>query len=91
MSYRYESEREKLFTDEGQRLFLGVRDRVNRLLNLTGAIRMGEAAKLPDGIGAASSWQMLACVDRMLEIGELREVGLLALTGQDRIFVRPSQ
>jgi hypothetical protein len=85
--YSYEIEKPNVFTERGQRLFLGIRDQVHRLLDLSGAVRMQEAMALPPGIGAASSWEMLACVDRLVELGEIREVTSGNVAGQDRVFV----
>ena len=89
MSYIYTAEREKLFTDEGQRLFLGIRDNVQSMLQVSGAVRMGEVLTLPAGYGAAEVWTMMACVDRMVELGELRELPTDGC-GQDRVFVAGS-
>ena len=85
MSYVYVVEREGLFTDEGQRKLLLVRDHVQRLLKESGAITMSAAM---NGYGSGSSWQMLACVDRLVELGELREICYGPCAGQDRIFVQ---
>lgn len=84
--YRYEDEREKLFTDDGQRLFLEIRDRTFGLLKIAGAARLEEMIKGSVG----DSWRMLACVDRMVELSELVELiypGSPA-QGQNRVFVR---
>lgn len=78
--YNYEAEKKELFTDEGQRMFLKIRDKVNELLDNAGAVRMQEA------IGY--SWRQLACVDRMVELGELREIPQSGMPGQYRVFVR---
>lgn len=83
MSYEYEKERERLFTDEGQRLFLKIRDRVACLLADAGAFTMEKATRGNTG----DSWQMIACVDRMVELGEIAQVGLAPRGwGQDRVF-----
>ena len=82
--YHYEAERSKLFTDEGQQLFLKIRDRVNVLLAEAGAVRQQEAV---NG-SAGDSWTMLACLDRMVELGELRELTGPKAPGQHRVFVR---
>ena len=85
MSYNYEQEKSGLFTDEGQRMFLRVRDRVRRLLSEAEAFTMGAAIRTA---GSGSSWQMLACVDRLVELGEIKEItspGTVA--GQNRVFV----
>lgn len=85
MSYAYQNERAELFTDEGQRKLLLVRDHVQRLLKESGAITMSAAM---NGYGTGSSWQMLACVDRLVELGELKEICYGPCAGQDRIFVK---
>lgn len=57
--YLYEEQRPSLFTDEGQRQFLKIRDNVKLLLEKAGAFRMQEALRGCTG----SSWEHLACVD----------------------------
>jgi len=86
MSYVYETERARLFTDEGQRTFIAIRDRVNHLLKEAGAVRMQEAIAKSTG----DSWLMLASLDRMVELKELVELGYPAGSppGQYRVFVR---
>ena len=85
MPYIYEVERVELLTDAGQRLFLKVRDRAKALLDEAGAFQMGAVLSLTSG----SSWQMMAAVDRLVELGEVREVTGPDVPGQDRVFVRP--
>lgn len=81
--YDYQAQRAALFTDEGQRRFLAVRDRVARLLALAGAVRMQEATAKTGG----ESWEALACMDRMVELGEIREITGPDVAGQHRVFV----
>ena len=45
MSYDYQKERPGLFTDEGQRMLLSVRDRTQRMLAASGAARLQEMIK----------------------------------------------
>jgi len=40
--YDYKTEREKIFTEEGQVMFLGIRDRTKGLLAKAGAARLRE-------------------------------------------------
>jgi len=82
VSYQYSVERENLFTDKGQRRFISIRDNVNQLLKQAGAVRMDKAIATVTG----DSWGMLACVDRMVELGELLELPTNG-HGQDRVFV----
>ena len=85
MGYEYLSEREKLFSDSGQRLFLKIRENALRLIREAGVVRMQEATKGCTG----DSWQMLACLDRLVEIGEIVEIPQTGtVPGQYRIFTK---
>lgn len=86
MSYRYEEQREQLFTDDGQRTFLKFRDMTNHLLKEAGAARMD---CMMSGL-SGDTWMMLACADRMVELGEIVEISPPNSAGQHRIFVRYS-
>jgi hypothetical protein len=84
MAYVYEEQRDGLFTDDGQRMFLAVRDKVKELIALAGAVRLQEvmtAVKL-----SGDSWQILACFDRLVELGEIVEIKRQC-AGQHRVFV----
>lgn len=80
MGYEYRNEREALFTEAGQRRFIAVRDKVKSMIKTAGAFRLGEA-----GI---YSWEEMACVDRMVELGELVEFKRESW-GQYRVFTTP--
>jgi hypothetical protein len=54
-------------------------------LKETGAVRAAEAMKAWKGGG--DSWSMMACVDRLVELGELREVTAPPCPWQHRVFV----
>lgn len=84
MAYSYATERSCVFTEDGQVMFLKVRDRAKELLAQAGAVRCD---KLIAAAGSGSSWNMLACVDRLVELGELREVSQSNCAGQHRIFI----
>lgn len=81
--YAYENEKPELFTKSGQVMFLKIRDNVKRLLALSGAVRMQEAVSGNTG----SVWGMFACVDRLVELHEIREITNGSVPGQYRIFV----
>lgn len=84
MPYDYATERPKIFTEDGQTMFLKIRDNAKRLLGEAGAVRCQELV----GGCSGDSWQMLACVDRLVELGELREVTVRErVAGQHRVFV----
>lgn len=83
--YNYKEEKSKLFTEDGQVMFLKIRDKVNAIIEKSGAMTMGNIIQ---GIGGIS-WTQMACVDRMVELGELYEVSLLRpVAGQHRIFTK---
>ncbi len=71
--YDYNTEKSRLFTDEGQRLFLSIRDNVKAKLKVAGAVRCQEA--MQNTIGTFDTWTALACIDRLIELGELVEIG----------------
>jgi len=82
--YHYGDLKPQLFTDERQRLLLKVRDQVHNLLKAAGAVRMQEATRGVSG----NSWTNMACVDRLVELGELVEISQAhAVPGQYRVFV----
>lgn len=72
MSYQYTAERSKLFTEEGQRDFLKVRDAAKALLEEAGAFRQMEL--LTRASLGGDSWFQIACVDRLVELGEIVEL-----------------
>lgn len=86
--YKYEEIKPCLFTDEGQRKFLKIRDHVHATLAKSGAITMGKAL-----IAGGDTWEQLACVDRMVELGEIREVVQRCddVPDQYRVFVPARQ
>lgn len=67
MSYHYQTERSKLFTEEGQVTFMKVRDNVLQLLSTAGAFTASNAWKGVSG----DTWLMMACLDRLVELGEI--------------------
>ena len=81
--YKYSELKANILTDDGQRMFLAIRDKTQRLLKLSGAARCEEMMSGNSG----SSWDMLACVDRMVELGEIREITSGNVAGQHRVFV----
>lgn len=83
--YSYSKVRGKVFTESGQVMFLAIRDHVKRLLQEAGAVTMGAAMR---GAKSGDAWVMMACVDRMVELDELREVKQAhEVAGQHRVFV----
>ena len=82
MAYIYETERESLFTEEGQRLFLKIRDQVNYHIKESGAVRADKAWQGLSG----STFQFSACFDRMIELGEIICLSPKDTWGQYKIY-----
>jgi hypothetical protein len=83
VSYRYEDYKERVFTESLQVMFLKIRDNATELIAKSGAASM---ERLIAGC-AGTNWDMLACVDRLVELGELLEVpNPHSSAGQHRIF-----
>lgn len=81
--YNYSEQKKKLFTDEGQRLFLKVWARAQKLLDSAGAFRVTE---LLNGV-CGDSWLQLACIDRLVELEEIQCVSSEGAT-QHHIYRR---
>lgn len=69
MSYEYATERPFVFTEEGQVMFLAIRDKAQHLCELAGAVNVEKLMCV-----SGCSWSMLACVDRLIELGEFKYV-----------------
>ena len=82
--YLYDNHRAQIFTDKGQRTFLKVRDKARELLELAGAFRM----LYPCSEISGDVWDTMAYVDRLVELGEIREITESGVAGQDRVFVK---
>ncbi len=83
--YNYSELRPYLFTEDGQVMLLQVRDYAKHLLKIAGAFQMERAF---DGIkGGYGSWEAMACVDRLVELKEIREISIPNCVGQRRTFV----
>lgn len=83
MPYVYEELKKDLFTEQGQVAFIKIRDHVKLMLDKAGAITMGKAM-----VAGGDSWLQLACVDRLVEIGEIREITKRnEVATQHRVFI----
>ena len=82
--YNYEEEKKKIFTEEAQVGFLSVRDKSKALLKTAGSFSMGSVIS---GVAVGDSWQAMAFVDRLVELGEIREITDENVAGQHRVFV----
>lgn len=87
--YNYEHQKRFILTDDGQRKFLKTRDHVNKVLERSGVIEMGAAAYAKE-TEFRDSWEGMAFVDRMVELGELIELSHSGSgAGQHRVFRKP--
>ncbi len=68
--YKYENEKKNIFTENGVDMFISIRDEVRNLLKQAGAVSMACAISRVTG----DSWTKMACVDRLVEVGEIREI-----------------
>ena len=85
MNYDYQSEKHKVFLEENQKNFLKVRDNVKELLDTAGAFKITAAWKGVDG----DSCLLLAFVDRLVELGEVKELIRIHCDRQERVFTSP--
>ena len=69
MSYDYQAEKPNVFTEDGQKMFLRIRDWLNTALTETGAARVTEIIR---HAGSGGSFTMLACIDRLVELKEIQ-------------------
>jgi hypothetical protein len=84
MPYSYETEKTKILTMEGQKLLQRIRAKAQTCLETAGCARMQEIIR--DNVG--DSWLMCACVDFMVEMGELEEIEQRRpVRYQSRIFI----
>lgn len=81
--YNYQEQRKNVFTEQGQEVFLKIRDCAKALLAQSGAFMMSHVLRVATG----DSWLLLACVDRLVELGEIREITTANVAGQHRVFV----
>lgn len=81
--YNYQEQKPKVFSEDGQKMFLAIRDHTKTLLKSAGAADMGHLISCVTG----DVWDMMACVDRLVELGEIREIDYGKCAGQHRIFI----
>ena len=81
--YNYYSIKTSLYSEENLKKFLFIRDHVRGLLSSSGAFSMGKAMSCCSG----DSWLNMACVDLLKDLGEIKELDIGPVRGQDRVFV----
>ena len=73
IKYNHEEQKKNLLTKEGMEMFNQVKQRFYELYELAGAVRM-DKIMLSSAL-VVDSWDMLACVDLMIEQGLIQEFG----------------
>jgi hypothetical protein len=82
MSYDYSTEKSYTLTDEGQRRCFEILRTATKALAIAGCVRAQELM----GGHSGDSFRIMACIDRLVEAGELREVPTEG-AWQHRVFV----
>lgn len=80
--YNYQTERPYVLSEEGRNMFESIKHNVRLLFEYKTTFTMGEAIQGQTG----DSWHMLACVDRLVELGYIEEVNVGKVAGQHRVF-----
>jgi hypothetical protein len=81
MPYAYKNLRDLVLT--AQRDLLKVLRAAEDACRVAGVVRADKLMSAVEGDG----WYKLALIDRLVELGELREVMVTGSAGQDRVFV----
>jgi len=84
MPYSYQNERPWLFTEEGQVCLLKARDNAFALIKAAGAF---ESMKCLRDVNYGDTFKAMALLDRLVELGDIKEVTGPNVWGQHRIFV----
>ncbi len=69
MSYNYLTEKHKVFQEDNQMMFIKIKEHIELLHQSAGVCTL-ESAVNASGV-TGSSFTMLACVDRLAELGEV--------------------
>jgi len=83
--YNYQTERPKLFTENGVEMVLGIKKNIQNMVAVSGAVDFYHATK---GVVSAS-WTQFAALDYLVEKGEIREVTNAEAMGQHKVFANP--
>ncbi len=84
--YHYDNHKAWATSEKGQKQFLSIRDKARTLMKTAGAASMERL--IAGQVG--SVWEMMACVDRLVELNELIEIpNPMSRAGQHRLFIAP--
>ncbi len=80
--YKYEIEKPKIFTEDGTKMLIQIRDKAKELIKLAGVVQSDKLMKI-----SGNTWTMLACMDYLVENKELLEIpNTFSKAGQHRVF-----
>lgn len=82
--YNYHNERDWLFTEKGSRCVAKAQEHAGELLKKSGAFMAFSALR---DVPYDDTWKALAILDRLVELGFIKEVTPRDCRGQDRVFV----
>ena len=83
--YSYDTEKEHLFTPNGIKLLLKIRETIDQLLDDAGAFMIDKVVQHHTG----DTFQMLACIDYLEDIGEIRRTCMCSAgITQMRVYIR---
>ncbi len=85
MNYNYEEMKPWLFSEEGQRKLLKIFKACQYLLKTAGAFRF-DSVPMETG----TSFEQIACIDRLVELGEIEECKRPAWT-QYKVYSTPER
>ncbi len=81
--YKYDEIKPKIFKEENQEEFLAVRDRVHKLLENVGAVKLENVFST---LHVSDTDMWLAYMDRLVELGEIQEIKRDCMA-QHKVFV----
>lgn len=84
MAYSFEAEKGRLLRPENTASILRAKDAIDRALKPTGAITYGRAMSLT---GESDSFQMIACLDYLVDQGFYFKVPGISPAGQHQILL----
>lgn len=82
--YIYSDYKPFVFTEGGSVMLLKIRDKTKSLIANAGVARCDKMMAGCTGL----NWHMLACVDRLVEMGDIHEIpNTMSGAGQHRVFI----
>lgn len=83
--YDYKDEKHTVFTDDGQKLLFEVSGIITESFKKAGVVIMEHILNKANG---NSTWDVMAAVDRIKELGYITEITKTDIAGQYRTFIK---